>query len=56
MIIEMAFAGVHTTYARQLSQASKWAAITCVVVNAPVIGKIAQVLFSFEQEGTSHCR
>ncbi|CAL8462165.1 g1696 [Coccomyxa elongata] len=34
--------GVHTTYARQFSQASKWAAITCVVVNAPVIGKIAQ--------------
>ena len=38
------YAGIHTTYARQFSQASKWAAITCVVVNAPVIGKIAQVL------------
>lgn len=35
--------GIHTTYARQFSQASKWAAITCVVVNAPVIGKVAQV-------------
>ena len=28
--------GLHVTYARQFSQASKWAAITCVVVNAPV--------------------
>ena len=28
--------GLHVTYTRQFSQASKWAAITCVVVNAPV--------------------
>lgn len=35
--------GVHDHYAKQWIQSFKWCAITCVVVSAPVIGKVAQV-------------
>ncbi|KAL3144934.1 hypothetical protein ABBQ32_003441 [Trebouxia sp. C0010 RCD-2024] len=34
---------IHDHYATQWMQSFKWCAITCVVVSAPVIGKVAQV-------------
>ncbi|KAK9843259.1 hypothetical protein WJX74_009376 [Apatococcus lobatus] len=34
--------GLHLDYPRQWTQACKWAAITCIVINAPVLGKVAQ--------------
>lgn len=34
---------MHDHYAKQWIQSFKWCAITCVVVSAPVIGKVAQV-------------
>ena len=36
-------AGLHPRAANQWLQGCKWAAITCVVVTAPVLGKVAQV-------------